>query len=117
MLCDGSCFSLCSKEKLLDEIMARVEDGELPDAAETEAHWSSFVATDISNIEFHTRDLTQGTSSSEDDDDLSGDGEKHKSSLNAIAGSKQRTKASVLTGRKDTIQHKRHLAAVDKGMV
>ena len=47
--------------KLLEEIMAKVERRELPDAAETEANWSSVVTTDPSS---HCGDIHEGASHS-----------------------------------------------------
>jgi hypothetical protein len=50
---------LCDAERLLEEILARVEDGELPDAAETEAHWSSFITTATPSIKSQTGDISE----------------------------------------------------------
>ena len=54
------CF-VCNAERLLEEILARVEDGELPDAAETEAQWSSFITTATPSIKSQTGDISGST--------------------------------------------------------
>ena len=100
-------------EKLLEEIMGKVDDGELPDAAETEAQWSAFVTT-LANYS-PTRDFATYSTSSRDHGDITDSDEHHKYNrgknlvvhMDQITEEKQRSASHSI--------HKRELAPVDQG--
>ena len=98
---------VCTAEKLLEEILSRVEDGDLSDAAETEAQWSSFITTATQSTKPQTGDFSESAISS---------GKTPKNSKVSRTHSKQRTKGHSVTGKEICPTHcKRQLAPVDEG--
>lgn len=98
---------MCIAEKLLEEILARVEDGELPDAAETEVQWSSFITTATQSTKLQAGDFSEGEISSD---------KTSKNNKIPRTDSMQRTKGHSVTGKETCpSQRKRHLAPVDEG--
>ena len=96
-------------EKLLEEILARVEDGELPDAAEKEAQWSSFITTSIQSTKLQTKGISESAVSP---------GKTLKGSKISRTHSKQATEGHCVTGKEMCpTHHKRKLAPVDEGMI
>lgn len=92
--------------------MYRVEAGELPDAAETEAQWSTVVTTVTPSTGSHTGHATVSTASSETTDSSECEQEGGRDSVSAVL-TKQRTKGSHFK-RCATRAH-RQLAPVDQG--
>ena len=85
-----------------------MEDGELPDAAETEAQWSTVVTTEVS-----TRSQIRDPSES-----ATGVDKMQKSSKISRTDSKQRTQGNSVTGQEiRPTRRKRQLAPVDEGKV
>lgn len=99
---------MCYAERLLDEILARVEDGELPDAAETEAHWSSFITTATPSIKSQTGDISESPICS---------GKALKTSKGSTIDSRQGTEGHSVAEKVvySTGNCKRKLAPVDEG--
>ena len=85
-----------------------MEDGELPDAAETEAQWSSFIATATQSAsKRQTGDFSESEIST---------GKTLKSSKMSRTDSRQRTKGHSVIGKEICPIHcKRQLAPVDEG--
>lgn len=92
--------------------MDRVEAGELPDAAETEAQWSTVVTTVTPSTGSHTGHLTASMASSETTDSSECEQEGGRGSVSAVQ-TKQRTKDSHFKRR--TTRAHRQLAPVDQG--
>ena len=98
---------MCNAEKLLEEILARVEDGELPDAAETEGQWSSFITTATQSSKSQVGDISGSAISSDDalkNSRVSRDS-RQKAEGHSVAGEVTRSAS----------RHKRKLAPVDEG--
>ena len=100
-------YFVCNAEKLLEEILARVEDGELPDAAETEAQWSSFISTAMPSNKSRIGGSPESTIHS--DKVLKGSRVSGNS-----ADSLQGTEGHSVAGS-STSHRKRKLAPVDEG--
>ena len=86
-----------------------MEDGELPDAAETEAQWSSFITTATQSIKSQVGDISGSAIRS---------GEALKSSRVSGSSTDSRQKAeghSVGEVMCSMARHKRKLAPVDEG--
>ena len=86
-----------------------MEDGELPDAAEKEAQWSSFITTSIQSTKLQTRGISGGAVNPS---------KTLKSSKISRTDSKQATKGHSVTGSEICPTHcKRKLAPVDDGKI
>ena len=109
MTCAFVLRPLSTAEKLLEEILARVEDGELPDAAEKEAQWSSFITTSTQNTKLQTKGISVSTVSP---------GKTLKGSKIFRTDSKLATEGHSVTGEEICpTHHKRKLAPVDEGKI
>ena len=84
--------------------MSRVERGELPDAAETEAQWSSIMAT-ADTSSHHTRGLSQEDTSHAMDDCDQSDSDADESGEVYLIDTEQRTK-DCASRTKSRTQHK-----------